>query len=111
MVRHQMIESIQGNVYPVVVAPGGPDTVVGRLEEAVSPPLQAITNVDCDAPLNGVNGGPVLGSWHCIPDVANLLQVWVLINVLARGYLQSHITCRTTLMTSPMTHIARQMLY
>ncbi len=67
----------------VVISFWSPDTVVGGLEQTICPPLQAIADVDCDASLNGVNGGPVLRCRHCIPDIANLLQIWILINILA----------------------------
>lgn len=73
--------------YPVVTPFWSPDTVVGGFEQAICPPLQAIANFDCDAPLNGVKGGPVLGCGHCIPGIAYLLQIWILVNILARSNL------------------------
>ena len=69
--------------YLVVTPFWSPDTVVGGLEQTICPPLQAIANVDCDAPLYGVKGGPMLRCWHCIPDIANLLQIWIFVNILA----------------------------
>ena len=75
------------HAYLVVTPFWSPDTVVGGLEQTICPPLQAIANVDSDAPLNGVKGGPVLRCRHCIPDVANLLQIWIFVNILARSNL------------------------
>jgi len=71
------------HAYLVVTPFWGPDTVVSGLEQTICPPLQAVANVDCDAPLNGVKGGPVLRCRHRIPDIAYLLQIWVLVNILA----------------------------
>ena len=58
--------------YSVVVSFWSPDTMVGGFEQTICPPLQAIANVDSDAPLNGVDGGPVLRCRHCIPGSVSL---------------------------------------
>lgn len=82
--------------------------MVSRLEQAVSPPLQSITNVDCDAALNGINGCPVLGCGHSVPDVANLFQVRILINILSRCDLKPRITCNKWMNSLQARQQARQ---
>ena len=56
-------------------------------------PGEAVADIDGDGALDWVQGGPVLGCWDGIPDVANLVQVWVFVNVLAWRNLQAHISC------------------
>ena len=89
----EAVNSTMLTTYSAVISFGSSDTVIGRLEQPICPPLQPVTDVDCDAPLNGINGGPVLGGWDGIPDIANFFQVWVLIYIFARGDLKSYITC------------------
>ncbi len=80
----------------VVASRGHSDTVVGGLEESICPPLQSIPNVDGDAALYGIQGRPVLGCRDRIPDVADLLQIWVGVDVLAGRNLQANVPFGST---------------
>ena len=74
---HLVAYTIYHAAYPAVVACGSTHAVVGGLEQTISPEGKSITNVHCDAALDGIDGRPLLGFWHCVPDVANLKQLWV----------------------------------
>lgn len=81
-------------LYLVVSVLGGTNTVVGGLEEPICPPLKTVTDVDRDAAFNGIQGRPVLGHRDCIPDVANPMQVWILLHILAWCNFKAAVPCK-----------------